>query len=83
MIETKRRCDYCGAVPALPVHYNFRRVPDGAGSSETDYDAVDLCHEHAVGCLQTFLQSPPAVSMSSEKESFARFAKVNCAWKPK
>jgi hypothetical protein len=74
MTETKVRCDACGG-QALPIQYNFKREMDGAGSMETNYDTVDLCHEHTRGALQKFLEEPPLTLSNSGKEAFSRWAK--------
>lgn len=80
MTKKTIHCDACGA-PAVEIRYNYRRETDGAGSMETTYDTIDLCHTHSIKALQEFLQAPPSALLSTEKENFARTVKTY-KWKP-
>jgi len=78
MTEKKIRCDACGA-PAMEVRYNFRREISASGSSETESDSIDLCHEHAITSLQSFLKDWNNTAQAL-KDNFSDWAKSR-TWK--
>lgn len=83
MTEKKIRCDACGATPAAEIRYDYKRVLDAAGGTDSEYNTVDLCIAHLTAQLQFALQQPPAAPNSSTKSDFSKWVRNYCTWKPR